>query len=176
MIDSFIIGITIFSIAMGFYKGFIWELLKYAAFACASVVAIFAVLKVFPMVEHNEYAFLYLAGVGLLSFLVTSSSVLYFINRLSVTISKTAFGSSNRIFGAVLGAVKASVFNSLLYSGMMIATSNHKPVWLGNSVFNKPLDYTNNVIQNQLQRFASTKIKKLLNLQQQHAKITNLIQ
>lgn len=165
-LDLSAFGILLFSIGMGFYRGLIWELLKYVAFVISVVVTVFALFKLFPFFESSsmEETFWYLLCIGATIFISTSVCSLYIVQKISKLIRKTYFAWTDKVLGSIFGGIRACVFVLLLYSGLMIITMNQKPEWMQDSALIVPLDSGNHLIQKMLLKLGNDKILKLLKL------------
>jgi len=151
---------------MGFFRGLIWELLKYLALGISIIISGYGVYKILPFFGETESAFWWLLVVGASLFIASSTITLYFVHKISKLIGKSPFAFADKMLGSIFGGFRACLFIVFLYSGLMLVTMNQKPQWLENSILIAPLDKGNAFVQNMFYKFASPKIKKIFKLDQ----------
>lgn len=164
VVDIFIVLIFSFSILMGFYRGVIWEFLKYIAFAIALALSAFTILKSHSLIAGSDYPLAVGATIGIIIFVAVLVITLGIAHWLSKQLRNTGFGNSDRILGLVFGLLRAAVFTLLLYSGMMLISKNQKPDWIKESMFVGLLDKGHKSIEKIVFSVNSPKLNRLLNI------------
>jgi len=165
-LDIGIVSIFLFSVGMGFYRGFVWEIMKYIAFAISIFATVFLLFKLYPIFEKNTQMMWWMIGAGISGFFVSLGLTLSIVHKLSKMIQKTHFSHTDRILGSVFGGVKSVIFVALLHFTLMLVTVNNQPSWLKDSVFLGALDYSNNLILKTVSTFAPQKIQSVLKIDQ----------
>lgn len=175
IVDIFIILIFTFSILMGFYRGVIWEFLKYVAFAISSVLSGFVLLKSSKIINESDYPLAIGATIGIFIFVSILIITLGIANWISKQLRNTGFASSDRILGFLFGFIRAALFTLLLYSGLMLISRNVQPDWMKESMFVNVLNKGHKSIEKLVYSINSPKLNRLLNLDKTLKDIGNLI-
>lgn len=138
MLDILIITLTLLAGIFGFYKGFIWELFKYAALGIGLCAAYYG-YRIIAQYSNNPYILLLTA---FLSFIIVTTIALKIIHKLGKTINGSSLGTLNQVLGFALGGIKMFVTSCLMHASLLILTdANNVPTLGASRYFNAPLDY-----------------------------------
>ena len=127
LFDCIYIIFTILFIMRGTLKGFVLSILSTAKWILAYVLTIYIFPKVKPYVDgiiDNEYVLDIILGVGI--FVVIIFLILLVNKALSKAVTYSGIGTIDKVFGFLLGFVKAYVVVVCLYTVAHIVYNHDK--------------------------------------------------
>ena len=127
LFDYIYVILTILFIIQGTLKGFVLSILSTAKWILAYVITIYIFPKIKPYVDgiiDNEYILDIILGVGI--FVVIIFIILLINKALSKAVTYSGIGTIDKVFGFLLGFVKAYVVVVCLYTVAHIVYNHDK--------------------------------------------------
>ena len=117
LLDVFLILVLIYNVVQCFLKGFSLSLISFMIWVISTVITIFLVPKLQPIVrEYIQSEFINNLGLGIAIFIFTLFITILIGKTLSKAVTWTGVGSIDKVFGFLFGFFKGYVVSVCLFS------------------------------------------------------------